>query len=760
MKLARPQLISSVSRHQFGLFFGVVCLIWGGLWVGTVHAQTGKGNLKGFVSDSTSGERLTLANVVVVGENMGAATDANGLYFIGGVPAGRVTVRVTLIGYVSVERQVTIIAGKATSLNFQLAPTTLMMKGVEQTAERRTRYDTEISTQPISIAEINTVPAIVESDLFRTISTLPGIVATSDVSSNFYVRGGGGDQNLIIIDGMTIYNPFHALGIFSIFDADAIRETEILKGGFPAQWGNRLSSVINIHTKEGNKNRFSGKVNVSQVSGKVMLEGPGAWDGSWMVAGRKSFFDDVLQKFVQQETPFDFYDIIARANHATGENGRVSLHMLLSEDRIVPGSLQEPQYAWYNKAFGVSWFQMVENRYLLETTFSMSRFRGELIPRGNQEIPARLSEISDTYFSGAVTFFQDNGDNFGAGFMFRLPQYHYSFTNAASILRSVDGRNNETGMWLKYKVKQWDPVYMEVGVRSDLFSVLSSNGSDAFEPRFSLGWDMTDEYAVKFSYSRVHQRMITITNEDDIVSLFETWIPLKDDAPSQQADHFIMSVDGALPVISGLTFDVQGYYKDLKHLVEYNRDKIDENDPDFIQASGSSYGLEILLDRKDPVLSGWISYTLSFTEREVGSFTYPPRYDRRHNLNCIVAWRPGDDWEFSVRWEYGSGLPFTQIMGFYDRISFGGIFEGQGYGTEKGAPYTILGKKNQGRLPDYQRLDLSAAKSFRWDQVKLTLEASVLNATDRNNMFYFNRTTGQRIDMLPILPTATIKVEF
>jgi hypothetical protein len=725
-----------------------------------MHAQKQTGGVRGIVTDSLTGERLSLVNIYIPSISAGSATDANGLYFIGNIAAGKHVLRATLIGYRTEQFEVTIIGGSIVTLNIRLAPTVLEMDVIETTAERRVRYDTEISTMPISAAEISIVPKAVEADLFRTIAVLPGVVATSDVSSQFYVRGGGGDQNLIILDGMTIYNPFHALGIFSIFDADAIKEAEILKGGFPAQWGNRLSSVINIRTREGNKNRFAGKINVSQVAGKALLEGPTPWEGSWMLSVRKSFLDDVLQKFVRQETPFNFFDVIARANVATGESGRLSLHTLFSGDIIRPASGFDPEYRWNNGAYGLSWFQVLENKYLIETTFSFSNFKGELRPRENAQITPRTSEVNDVYFNGGVTYFQETGDMYGAGFMFRLPEYRYSFVNAANYRRDEFRKSSETGVWFKYKLKQFRPFAVEFGVRSDIFSLLSAHSSDAFEPRLGMSYDISSALSFKASYARVHQRVVTITNEDDVVSLFETWIPISNDEPSQQADHYILGFEGNTSLIPGFTYNFQGYYKDLSNLLEYNRDKVDSADPDFIRADGASYGLEVFLEERLPRYYGMVSYTLSFTERTIGNFTYSPRYDRRHNLNLIAGWKPFDGWDFNVRWEFGTGLPFSQILGFYDRLQFGGLFDGRGYATDPGEPYTMLGPKNSGRLPSYHRLDVSASKAFQFETVKLVLEASVLNVYDRKNMFYFDRTTGERIDMLPILPTVNVRVEF
>lgn len=757
-RLFTPRSPVSQGMKWIHCLYLIIAIILCG--VNFASAQQEKASIKGFVADSATGERLPLVNVVIVGKNMGAATDVNGFYFIGNISAGKSTIRVSIVGFRTVEKEITLKPKQVLTLNFELPPTEVVVEGITMTAERRMRYDTEISTQPIGAAEIELVPAVIETDLFRTISILPGIVTTSDASSQFYVRGGGGDQNLIILDGMTIYNPFHALGIFSIFDGDAVKEAEILKGGFPAEWGNRLSSVINIHSKEGNRNRFAGKVSASMLSAKTLLEGPTPWNGSWMISARKSYFDGVLQKFVRRQAPFDFYDIIGRVNHVTDENARFSFHTLFSNDDIRQDSPVEPDYSWQNRAFGFSWLQLLENKYLTEITISTSTFRGELDPKQNKEINPRLSEVSDLYFNGVVSYFQENGDLFGAGFMFRLPKFHYRFVNSASVDREETRRNSETGIWFKYKYKQLAPFAFEAGIRSDLFAFLTSRVSDAFEPRFSSSLTISRALALKFSYSRVHQRAITITNEDDVVSLFETWIPIPDDSPSQEADHFIIGIDGDLTFLPGLNFNVQSYYKIFRRLIDYNRDKVDRIDPDFAAGTGRSYGLELFLEHKHPVLYGWLSYSFGVTERTVGTLTYPPRYDRRHTVNVLAGWKLGAGWDLNARWEYGSGLPFSQITGFYDRLGFGGVFDGNGYGTEPGQPYTVLGKKNAGRLPSYHRLDISISKTFQLDPVKLVLEASAVNMYDRRNMFYFNRTTGERVDMLPFFPTATLRAEF
>ncbi|NOY06322.1 MAG: TonB-dependent receptor plug domain-containing protein, partial [Chlorobi bacterium] len=391
----------------------------------TLVAQQGKGSVKGFVRDSTTGEALSLVNVVVKGMGQGAATDSRGFYFISNIHPGKIVLRVSLVGYATKEVDVEVVAGKVATANIRLAPVVYQSGTVTATAQRRARYDTEISTQPIGSTEIEVVPAAVEADLFRTISILPGVVSTSDVTSQFYVRGGGGDQNMIILDGMTIYNPFHALGLFSIFDADAVKEAEVLKGGFPAQYGNRLSSIINIKTREGNARRFAGKVSASFLSVKASAEGPTPWKGSWIVSARKSTFNEVLKKFVRTDVPFDFYDVIARANVETGDAGRLSVHMLLSGDQIIQSNAKSADYFWDNRGYSLTWFQVLESRYFIDASVSFSSFKGELRPKAESEISRRLSEVEEVYFNGTINYFRDDGDSYGAGFMFRLPRYHF-----------------------------------------------------------------------------------------------------------------------------------------------------------------------------------------------------------------------------------------------------------------------------------------------------------------------------------------------
>ena len=251
--------------------------------------------------------------------------------------------------------------------------------------------------------------------------------------------------------------------------------------------------------------------------------------------------------------------------------------------------------------------------------------------------------------------------------------------------------------------------------------------------------------------------MITVNNEDDVISIFDAWIKVPDELKPEQADHYVLGLEGnVLPTLSA---SFQGYYKHYGSLVTYNREKIDARDPDYVNATGEARGLESLIRYGIPDLDLYASYTLGWTTITTNGFTYYPRYDRRQSLNLLAVVHPLRQFEISLRWEIGSGLPFTQTMGYYDRLTLGDIFRGS-YEGETGAPYSILGAKNAARLPAYHRLDASATYRFTYGRLAGSVGVNIINVYDHRNVFYFDRKTGQQIDMLPFFPTATLSLEY
>ncbi len=282
----------------------------------STHAQNG-GSIRGFVSDSTNGEPLIFTTVAVAGIARGASTDIKGYFYIAGVPEGTHVLNVSMVGYRRKKIPVSVREGEITHLRIVLVPGKIEMEELTVVRDRAGRpTDREVGLQQISVREINLAPINTEADMFRVVQMSPGVTTTGDVTARYYVRGGGGDQNLLLVDGVTIYSPFHALGVLSVVDPDVISGLEFHKGGFGPELGGRLSSILNVQTRDGNKNRFGATAQASLLTGKVSVEGP-IPDGSFLIAGRKSISPKILERFLRSsDAPFDFYDLSFKVNYA------------------------------------------------------------------------------------------------------------------------------------------------------------------------------------------------------------------------------------------------------------------------------------------------------------------------------------------------------------------------------------------------------------------------------------------------------------
>ncbi|MCU7514327.1 MAG: TonB-dependent receptor, partial [Ignavibacteria bacterium] len=306
-----------------------------------IYAQ-GSGNLRGLITDSTSGEALAYASVAIQEISTGAYSDSKGYFLITSVPAGRpLTLVVSYMGYYPRKMTIKLEKGKMTHLDIRMVPTSVVLPMVEKVEKRIAEENaTDISLQRLTIKELELLPKGVETDIFRSLQYLPGVRSTGDVSARYYIRGGASNQNLVMINGATIYNPFHAFGLFSIVDPEMVNNIEFFKGGFTSEYGGRLSSVMNIFTKDGNKNSYGLKAGISYLSAKALAEGPIPY-GSFIVTGRRSYSSDIYKKFLNDKNiPLDFYDLSFKLNYSNPEfveGSKITIQGLLSDDRLMNG---------------------------------------------------------------------------------------------------------------------------------------------------------------------------------------------------------------------------------------------------------------------------------------------------------------------------------------------------------------------------------------------------------------------------------------
>ena len=743
-------------RVVFFLFF-VILFILSIPW--ETEAQK-IGTLRGNVSDSLSGESLPFANILIEGTYLGASADSKGNFIITGVPAEKnYRVKISYLGYKAKFKNVFIVTNQITQLRVVLSPETIRLQTIEKIGDKYDKpNETDLGLQRINIREIEYLPKGVETDIFRSLQFLPGVKSTGDVSARYYVRGGNTNQNLVLFNGVSVYNPFHALGLFSIIDPETINAMEFYKGGFSSEYGGRVSSVLNLITKDGNQNKFSASTTVSFLTAKASVEGP-LPIGSFIISGRKSTFSQTLKKFINyKEAPFDFHDLSFKFNYSSkGDKGLTKLyvHGFNSLDKLNNETPSEASYKWTNNIYGAYLFQEWEYVPVYsETNLSYSGFYGEVNPNESLAKP-RQNAVDDVTLKTDVTYINDSRDEIKVGYSLKSVKTDLIFENLKGATTNLTRKALQLALYGKYRFLRWDDLGIDAGTRLNVIT-LSEQRSSAFEPRINFTYRVFRWLALKGAWGIYTQDLITLTNENEVISLFEPWVITPNNLKPLEAIHYVGGLE--YDAINNFTFSIEAYYKVLHNTAEQNDAKTLSTDPDFIQGSGVAYGSEYLARYFTPAIQATVSYSLSWIYKNINDWISYPKYDIRHSVTFNLNYNWGDDWQSSVSWFYNSGLPFTQIVGYYDKLYLGNLFNLGGlYGNY--IPFTLLGDRNLGRLPTYHRLDLSVSKKFRIYFSDVTISLNVLNVYNRKNIFYFDRKTGQRVNMLPVLPTATIKIE-
>jgi hypothetical protein len=735
----------------------IVCLSIAALFPMLAHAQAI--DIRGVVSDSATGERIPFANVTLRGLTRGASTNLQGFYLIASVPWGRYEIIAGSIGYETRTKTIQVLGSQAINVNLQLPSKPVEFSEVMVTdVAKRELTEIHTSVHVLEQRDIRAVPVAAMEDVFRSIRILPGIVSTSDVNSQFYVRGGAGDQNLILLDGMKIYNPYHAFGIFSIFDSDIIKSTEVYTGGFPPEFGGRLSSVVNMTSRDGRSKGASGRASINFLSTKLGLDGLLTNGLTFVASGRKSLFSDTFRKFLNKDLPLSFYDGFVKGTIMPGEDqGKYSFQAFLSGDDMKSSKATEPDYSWRTSAVGFVASGLLQDRVFIHSVGFDNTFEAIRDAKSSHEITPARTKVHEAGVRSNATLYTDSHDLYFFGFEFSFPTLDYTVTNNFGVTNTLTSSFVDASLWLRYQTAP-SRFQADVGAMLDVGGLLlRSAGFEVFQPRLNFSYGLRNNWKLKFSYGRFTQNVITVNNEDDVISLFDAWIQVPEQVKSEIADHFVAGIDGNL--LPSLSTNVQAYYKSYSRLVTYNREKIDALDPDYVDGTGEAYGIESLIRYGTKWIDIYAAYTLGWTTITSGGLTYYPRYDRRHTLNLLSVLHPAEDFDVTLRWEFGSGFPFSQTVGYYDRLGLPDIFRGSSLG-ETGKPYAILGEKNAARLPAFHRLDVSATYRFVLGPITGTAGIHVVNAYNHKNVFYFDRKTGQQINMLPFFPTATLSLEF
>jgi hypothetical protein len=731
-------------------------------------AQTA--SVRGFINDQETGEPVLFCNVIIEGKTIGASTDVNGFFNISDVPIGSQTLLVTYIGYDTLRTNITLKKNQILTTKLELKQSAVKINNVTISADKQEqKTEVKVSVTKITPKDIKLIPTIGgEPDLAQYLQVLPGVVFTGDQGGQLYIRGGSAIQNKVLLDGMIVYNPFHSIGLFSVFDTDIIRTADIYTGGFGAQYGGRISSIMDIKTRDGNKKRYGGKFSATSFGSKLLLEGPLIKKGgnaSFIVSAKTSYLDKSSQLFYTYidtaGLPYNFTDLYGKIS-VSGNNG--SKWNVFGFNYVDNVSYKDvSSLGWKSNGVGSNFVLVPEgSSALIEGNFAYSSY---LIGIDEALSAPRSSGING--FNLGLNFTYFNGENeLKYGLEVLGYQTDFDFTNASGLQISQQENSTELSGFINYKIKG-EKLIVEPGVRIYKYNSIAAT----FEPRLGAKFLASDRLRFKLAAGKYSQNLVSTNSDRDVVNLFYGFLSAPEDIPDeflgkeitnglQKANHLIVGLE--YDFSDRVDFNLEGYVKEFSQLTNINKDKISINDPDFIVEKGLAQGVDLVLKYSDPKFYFWAVYSLGYITRTDENQTYRPHFDRRHNVNLVATYKFGFDnsWSFDARWNFGTGFPFTQTQGFYPLIDFDNGISTQ-YDEESGELGILYAELNQGRLPYYHRLDVALKKEYKLSKKStFNWNVGITNAYNRENIFYFNRIEYKRVNQLPFMPSAGISLTF
>ena len=737
----------------------------------TIFAQNG--TIRGFVYNKESGEPVIFCNVSLKGTTMGAPTDVNGYFSIAKVPVGDYKIIITYLGFDSLQENIHLAAGKILTKKFELSESSIQLEEVKVSAERQ-EMKTEVKAAVIRITpkDLEMIPTIGgEPDLAQYLQIVPGVVFTGDQGGQLYIRGGSPVQNKVLLDGMIVYSPFHSIGLFSVFDTDIIRNTDVYTGGFNAEYGGRISSIIDIKTRDGNKKNFEGKLSANTFGSKLLMEGPLSKTGksSFVFSGKTSylnksselFYKHPILSFDEKGLPYSYTDLYGKFSFHGNNGSKLNIFSFNFSDQVNYQYISDLK--WDSKGVG-SQFILVpgSSPILIEGNFAFSNYS---ITMKEAASPLRSSEIVGFNLGFDFTYFLSKGK---IKYGFDVLGFETDFTtyNSVNSIIEQDENTSEFSAYVNYQYISTRFI-IEPGFRIQKYTLGFSP-----EPRLGMKYNATDKLRLKFATGIYSQNILSTVSDRDVVNLFYGFISGPDNIPLQangaeyphklqKATHFIAGIEYDLG--TNVDLSIEGYRKNFTQQTNINRNKT-SNDPndDFIIETGYAQGVDVLLKYNNKQLYLWGVYSLGFVHRDDGVMEYAPHFDRRHNVYLVASYSFGrnNTWKADVRWNLGSGFPFTQTQGFYENLNFqDGI--NTDYTSANGDLGIQYAELNKGRLPYYHRLDLSISKTIKIAKKSdLDISASVTNVYNRENIFYFNRIKYERVNQLPIMPSIGASITF
>lgn len=721
--------------------------------------------INGYVTEAGTGEAIWGANIIIEGTSIGTSTNSSGFYTLSRIQPGSYTLKFSFVGFTDVRREVTLEAGQRLRFDIELSEEGVTMDEVVIQSES---FDEEerrsIGVATVQTQLIKSLPAVLQADVFRSVQLLPGIKAASDFSSGLYIRGGGPDQTLILLDNTTVYNPTHFFGFFSTFNPDAIRDVRVYKGGFPAEYGGRIGSVVDIYNRDGNRFETKGALSIGLLSSRAFIEGPYS-RGSYMLAVRRSTLEPVLwalQGSVDNiPQSFYFFDINSKLNFDAGKRDRFSLSFYSGMDKVVfPAAddlLLNLEYGNITGSF--TWRRIINDELFSTITLTGSRY----FNYPSFELASTKIERSNT-----VTDFSIKSDlEWSPGQTHTVKAGIWAGNILFKLSTSFDGLVTQTPRiqsqyftaYVQDRIRLTERLSFTGGLRANYYT---SGEYLSFEPRTQLDYRLRPNLRLQMAYGRYYQYLTLITNE--AFSGFDTWLLTDNGVPPAYGDQFVGGVKWQ--PVQGYNVEFELFYRTMERLFEFDPRVADTAGLDYAElfrfGSGFAYGAEILLQRTVGRLNGFIGYTWGTTRRKFPGFNddgfYPPKYDRIHDLNIVLNYDLSSRWRATAVFNYATGQAYTEPLGQT-------VIDNP-FGTRSDVPL-VVGRVNASRLPAYHRLDVSFSYFSTFFGIgESELQLQVINAYSRRNIWFYqfdlDRNPPRRLDvrMLPVIPSITYTVNF
>jgi hypothetical protein len=727
--------------------------------------------VSGFVRDAQTNEAVYDVNLTLEGTRLGTATNMNGYYVISNIPQGKVKVAASAVGYKTFRQELVLMGDEAKRLDIRLEQETLELEVLDVIIESDEFADEAMNIRTgelkISPRDIKTSATFIQPDLFRSIQTLPGVVSVSDYSSGLYVRGGNSDHNLILYDDITVYNPSHLFGVFSAFIPDALRESKLIKSAYPAEYGGRLGSVLDIRSRDGNRERFEGNLSLSLFSAEAVVTGP-VYDGGFLIAARRSYIDPILEMLGDEYPSYYFWDGQGQIYQDIGRDDRLIFSSYVGSDHLNFREF-DMNLNWGNETYALRWRHLFSPKIYSNSQLSFSEFNIDMDILGTFRYTNIIRDIS---FKNTTEFFAANDLVFKSGFEAQRFLIGFDQRFGENKLMDIEGSYNIYSLFAD-ATKTWDSKFtLKPGVRFEYNPILADDFKLIFSPRLSIKYLITDFGYLTAGGGRYYQKLFTVQQEDQSLQLVDNWFPVDDSVDPGISDNYALGVETTRKIFGGdVKFTVEGYYKYMQNLQNWKErgrtvdDIIEEMSIDsfFVKSDAHAYGIEIMAEKQLGKLNGNMSYTYGKVTKNIDSppedkDTFPAHWDVPHSFKTNINYHLSKNWSFGTVISFTTGRPYTENTGYY--------LEQFEDGSDQ--IVAIRGKRNRMRYPDYFRLDISA--NYTWyykNGSKLLLNTSVLNLTDRENIqayIYEENDDGtvkkSVFPMLPILPSVRLSYSF